>query len=287
MKKFIKVSLLIFITVVFSGNLFAEVNNGGFGLNARFGVGGGQSIYAIGGDYASNTQIGSGPCGGYDMGLALSAGPASFFSVAAELNISGASLGDLEWTDTEDGENDTYYQYGEGAMAFVDLRLGLRLFLEPGDMGYTYLFGGLKSFSAEYKMDRLQITDNDTGITVAGEALQDTGAEGAGWVAGFKDFSTLNLGIGSIVTTMSLWYFECDMDEKTEMGKTVKFQNSTTIGFGGEFGIGYAIEPLGLAVVLSYKGEIVFNEHKEIGETEKEYFGSGYNMVLLGVTFEL
>ncbi|MBN1500996.1 MAG: hypothetical protein JW982_12620 [Spirochaetes bacterium] len=287
MKKTFIFYLSALIAVFLSSSIFAEVNNGGLGINVHLGLGGGNSVYAIGGDNASNSQIGVGQGGGYDLGAAISVGPASFYSFAAELNVSGASLGDLEWTDTEDGNDLTYKQYGEGAMAFVDLRLGLRLFLEPGDMGYTYFYGGLKSFSADYKMTKVRIKDNDTGLTSEGVALQDTGAAGAGWVVGFKDFSTLNFGLGSIVTTLSFWYFECNMDEKTEMGNTIKIENSTTKGFGGEFGVGYAIEPMGLAITLSWRGEVVYNEHNEVGSTVDEGFGAGYGMFLLGATFEL
>lgn len=282
-----KITLMLVVLFSVSG-LLAEVNDGGFGFNLKLGIGGGSTGYGIGSDDATAAQAGWGAGGVFETGAMIHYSPIQSLSIAADFNYSTATLSELEYTDKDKKEK--YTQTGEGAMYFADFRLGLRLFQEAGDLGYTYLFAGIRAFGANYKMTKLKVTDTETGVESYGTPLQETGASSAAPIFGFTDYSTIPTPVGAIGIISGAWIvFPVELDEVEEQGNTYKLASSEGIGGGAELGLAYAIESLGASVYLKWKGEGIAEAHRKEGAlptSEDDGYFQFYSAVIIGASLE-
>lgn len=155
---------------------------------------------------------------------------------------------------------------GSGNVLTFDAKGGFKLFTEANDMGYTYLYGGLRYWSAN--------------PTVAGVT---TSIDGTGWVAGFRDYSTFRIsGSYAISLTTGIWVSSAPAKSFTTGGVTTNLPNPTGIGVGYELMLGLAIEDIGLAVDAGIRADLFLTQSSATNTTFSAFgyygvyaFGSG------------
>jgi len=281
-KKFIIIQFIVAIIAAWASTLSASANENDFSITVRGGLGVGKTIYGFSekSSNAANAGIGSG--GGIILG-----GMVSYSMFAFDLDLAFATLGDIEWNEDvdEDGIKERYNHKGQGSMWFFDPKIGLKLFTEENDMGYSLFFGGVRIAGVSYDSDSITKTVNGVSTDYGS---QKTSAACAGWIAGFRDYSTFSLDSGtySLVTLISAWIDSAPVDEYKVNGRTYKAENSKGSGLGGEAGIGIADEQEGLSVILSYRFDLLGSEFNNINTDAHEGFGFGYGLFMLGATME-
>lgn len=194
----------------------------------------------------------------------------SFFNyrfIGANLSYTGVQLNDLK--------SDISTEYGDGYYMTIDATAGFKLFTEQGDMGYTYLYGGLRYWQLTRNVDR-QGTLPNSGYKEK--------FSGKGWIVGFRDFSTYPVSSFSIVLQTGLSIYSAPIDKDKYDGTNISFSTSKDAGAILELGLGVAFEDLGLSVVASVRSDDNAVVYKVDGNTESTVFDAGYTQFFLTIT---
>lgn len=244
-----RVAVLLFIAA-FGTRAFAdEVNSTNAGLMLHGGVGAGSAIFGFVQDTDSSSALGSGRSTGFDLGMLL-----NYQFLAVGLGFTRVSFDTLEWDEEINGTEYKIESKGSGYFYTFDATLGLKLFIEPGDMGFTHFFFGFRGWKAF--RDQKSVS-SDPPFAVGDEI--DPGKyemSGSGWIAGFRDFSTLPLGIFSLALQSGLWIYNAPLRDLKVLGVEVEPREEQSIGFGAELGIGLAFEEIGLSILGGLKMDI-------------------------------
>lgn len=228
------------------------------------GIGYGISQYGVstGDDITLVTGVGDDKAYGFELGSLF-----NYSFVGAAIDLSGVQLNDLK--------SDISTTYGDGYYMIINATAGLKLFTEPGDMGYTYFYGGMRYWKITRDVDR-EGTFPNSGYK---EELS-----GKGWVIGFRDYSTFPVSSFSIVLQTGMSFFSAPVDYIKSDGSKASFSSSETVGSALELGLGVAFEDIGLSVVASFKHEENATVYKIDGASNSNVLGTGYNQFFLTLT---
>lgn len=250
--------------------LSAAVNDDDTSFLLRGGMGGGRILWAYVNHGSSSGDLGTG--NGVTMNLS---GMFSYRKLGFEGSLLAGTISDLEWSD-EDNSNPpqkhTWKSSGSGHYTILDLKIGARLFTEPGDMGYTYFYGGFRIWSTER---------NEETLTYDGTELNyqnDYEADGRGWLLGFRDFSTIGANNGFAIVIQSGFYFgKAPLKTVTRNGVDQTLAVNDSILIGGELAGGVALQDRGISIIGGGRGEIMLTTfHDEAAPTNEEsVFGFG------------
>lgn len=262
--------LLMFLV---PASLFAQyddssgINSGNHGLHLRGSLGAGQIFWGYISHGSSSGDLGTG------AGAAINlAAMYNYSMLGLELNLLSGSINDLEWKDEDGGTEYTYKSTGTGHYTVIDLKIGAKLFTEPGDMGYTYIFAGKRYWSSSRKQE-----------TVEWGSFKDTSSEerkakGDGWIYGFRDFSTLGMDEGFAIAIQSgLFLGKAPVSKMSTDGADQSYPVKDSVSLGMELGAGVAMQNIGLSVIGGFRGEInatVFNDSAAPTD-EESIFGFG------------
>lgn len=174
-------------------------------------------------------------------------GMINFLFLGAELSFNRNSINDSEYDMTVGGTEFSVKTKGSGKYQAIDLKFGFLLATEANDMGYFFLYAGLRSWQGDYDMDSVSVngvsTDDPT-------YLIDSETKGSGYIYGFRDFSTFSFGAFALSTRFGLWVTNAPGDSIELNGNSQDFSSSSGLGLGWEIGIGVALEDMGLAIDL-------------------------------------
>lgn len=159
---------------------------------------------------------------------------------------------------------------GSGSVITVDATGGLKLFTERDDMGYTYFYGGFRYWTSS--------------STVTGTAIS---INGAGWVAGFRDYSTFRVsGPYAIGLTTGVWVTSAPATSFTQAGTSRSMTSPTGLGIGYELMLGLAIEDMGLAIDAGLRTDVLATAGT-ITSTSYGLFAFGAQAYVLQVNYVL
>ncbi|HOP64209.1 MAG TPA: hypothetical protein PK358_07695 [Spirochaetota bacterium] len=271
--KRITVITLTFIFLIPGAYLFAQdgggVNSTAMGLNIHGGLGYGQTVFGYINDADSTGDLGTGPGGAIDLGAMF-----NFNILAVSVNFVQANFSDMEFKESDH----TYKSEGDGYFRTLELLVGLKLFTEEDDMGYTLLYGGYKMWNAERNIDKITLDGVSVPFTIEKYEL-----EGDGWIAGYRDLSTFNLVAFSLALQTGFWFQKMPISTVKMDGDKEDFKETDTAGLGVEFGLGVAFENMGLSVIGSVKVDITASVLDDMGG-EDDIAGSGYSEFFITVT---
>ncbi len=250
------------------------VNSGSFGLILQGGIGYGNVIYGNANGKSIDSTLGTGPGRGFDLSAMF-----NFSILALKIDYNRVELKNLKFTQKVSGANVDYEARGDGYFTTMDALLGLKLFTEAGDMGYTHLYGGYRYWTVERKVTNEYING----------APQNTHYKhditGAGWIAGYQDLTTIPLGFISFAFQSGLWIDSAPIKTFKANGVKDDINKKMGYGLGLNLGIGAAFEDLGLLVLLGYKTEVTATTYKDNAGVEK-INGAGYGLVYLSIAKE-
>ncbi|MFW5771101.1 MAG: hypothetical protein ACOCX9_06665 [Spirochaetota bacterium] len=253
MKKTGKLLMILFLAAAVSFAMAApsqaEVNDSDLGLELRGALGAGQVLWGYV-YYSSETgDFGTGPGGTINLAALL-----SYKFIGLEANILAGSTGDLEWTDEDDSGNEVDFKSkGSGSYSVLDLKLGLNLFREPGDMGHTFIYGGLRYWSTSREQDTLEADGNKipeySGVDLEGN--------GSGWIVGFRDLSTIGANDGFAIAIQTGFFFgKAPVDTFKVDGDEEDLTVNESATVGGELAGGIALQNLGFLALAGFRGEV-------------------------------
>ena len=269
---FLSLSLLIFLPAL----SFAQyddssgINSGNHGLHLRGALGAGQIFWGYISHGSSSGDLGTGA--GASINLAAMY---NYSLLGLAFNLLSGNISDLEWTDKEDNppyDEYTYKSTGSGHYTVVDFKIGAKVFTEPGDMGYTYLFVGKRYWSSSRKQETIEYGSNkDT-------SSEERKAKGDGWIYGFRDFSTLGMDDGFAIAIQSgLFLGKAPVSKMSTNGADESYPVKDSVSLGMELGAGVAMQNLGLSVIGGFRGEINATTFKdsEAPSGDESIFGFG------------
>jgi hypothetical protein len=280
-RKFLNIPAIVMVMMfIFVSVSFATVNEGDHGLQLRGGFGGGKVLWGYLNQGGNSGDLGTGAGGA----LYLSA-MYNYNIVGFEGNIMTGDINDLEWTDKNtSGVEIDYKSKGSGNYRIIDWKLGLKLFTEPSDMGYTFIYMGKRYWKTERTQDSIELNgiESSTG--------KKTKAKGDGWIYGFRDFSTIGADDGfAIVLQTGLFAGKAPVTSLTEDGNKVTYPKDQSLSFGGEIAAGIALQNIGFSIVGGLRADInitTFKDSAAAGEDESLFgFGNGMIFVEAGLMF--
>ena len=281
-KKFFKIPLFIASLIfLFASASYSEINDGDHGFHLRGGLGAGNVYWGYLNQGGDRGDLGEGTG---DGALYLSA-MYNYKLLGIEASIMSGKISDLEWKDKDTlGDEYTYKSTGSGNYTTVDLKLGAKLFAESGDMGYTYIYGGMHFWTTERTQETREwsIFKETTNKKYKGD--------GSGWIVGFRDFSTIGWDKGlAIVIQTGLYGGKAPADKFSEDGTEVTYGVKQAYTLGGELAAGIALQNIGLSIVGGVRGHAdisVFDDSAASGEDESVFgFGNGMFFVEAGIMF--
>lgn len=276
---FIYASIAFFIPA-FSSAQDSTINEGDFGVHLRAAFGTGDVAYGYINNSSESGDLGSGD--GTNLNIAAMF---SYTFFGFEFNYLGGDINDLEWTAEESGTEYDYKSTGSGNYNEYDWKIGARLFTEPQDMGYTYIFIGKRYWNTERKQDTREwdIYIDDTNIKYE--------AKGDGWIFGIRDFTTIDVSdsIG-IVIQSGLFFGSAPLTSLKANGAKVTLpDDKDPFTFGAELGAGVSFTNIGLSIVGGMRGEFnltMYNDSTEATEDESVFgFGSSVYYIEAGMMF--
>ena len=261
---------------------FAVVNDEGHGLHLRGALGGGKVYWAYLNEGGNSGDLGEGSGAG---ALYLSA-MYNYSFLGIEASYMKGNIDDLEWTDKDDttGIEYNYKSTGSGSYSTLDVKLGFKLFTEPGDMGYTYIYGGWHFWNTVRNQDTREFSIYKETIN------KKYKADGDGWMAGFRDFSTIGWDKGFAIAIQSgLFVGQAPVNEFKDDGEKVTYDVKQSFAVGAELAAGIALQNLGFSVVGGFRGQVdvsVFDGSAVAGEDESIFgFGNLMFFVEAGIMF--
>lgn len=264
------VMLTLFPAYSFAQDNEGGVNSGTFGLILQGGLDTGKTLYGDN-NGSSSSSFGSGPGSGYDAGAMANL---SIFAVKVQYTYS--TFGTMKYTKTISSTEYKYETRGDGYYSTLDALLGLKLFTESGDMGYTYLYGGYRYWTAERNITSTYVNGTDAGIT------SKTELKGGGVICGFQDLSTLPLGFISLAIQSAVWIDSAPV--KKVNGSSFNYPNKKALGLGFNLGVGVAFENIGLLVLAGYKIDVTATKYTS-GSTDYAA-GAGYGLAYISLAKE-
>lgn len=262
--------LSLFITVpmgVSAQENQGGVNSGFFGLILQGDIGYGKTAYGLI-DGSSSSAFGEGNGSGIGLNAMLNL---SIF--AAKLQYNYATFDKMEFTYS----GLKYETEGDGYYSTLDALVGVKLFTEQNDMGYTFFYGGFRYWRAVRNVTKTTIEGIDAGMT------SETDLKGQGWIVGYQDLSTFPLGIFSLAFQSSIWLDSAPV--KTIDGQNFDVQDKKALGGGCNFGIGVAFEDLGIVVLAGYKFDITATSFKDSGTEMITGAGHGLGYISAAIEF--
>jgi len=269
---FIYASIAFFIPALSSAQDYnssdSGINSGSHGLHLRGALGAGQVAWGYLNDSTSRGDLGTGD----GSNISLSA-MYNFTLVGFEFNYLGGNIKDLEWT-----ENDIDYKStGSGHYNVYDWKLGAKLFTEPGDMGYTFIFMGKRYWNTVRKQDTREWDTFVDNTDVKYEA------KGDGWIYGIRDFSTIGSNDGTAFVIQSGLYFGTApvTSFKIDGIKQTLPDKKDSPTFGAELGAGVAFQNIGLSVIGGLRGEFNVTTYEDDATGDESVFGFGNSVFFL------
>jgi hypothetical protein len=249
--------------------LAAGVNDTDHHFSLRGSLGGGSLFWGYVSHGNSSADLGTGNTG--VLGLAALY---SWKFIAVEGDWQIGSITELKWKDKDEfGVEHEYKSKGSGYYSVFDLKLGVRLFTEEEDMGYTYFYGGGRFWSTERTEDSFSID----GVTYNTGATTRKG-NGSGWIFGYRDFSTIGANDGfAIVIQSGLYFGKAPVDRFEQDGVKLTQSEKASITMGGELAGGIALQDIGFSIVGGFRGQInatTFND-TAAPDDEESVFGFG------------
>lgn len=243
-----RLAVLVFVAA-FGTQAFAdEVNSTNGGLMLHGGIGAGSAIFGFVQNTDSSSELGTGSSTGFDLGMLL-----NYHMFAAGLGFTRVSFDTLEWKEESGGTEYELESEGSGYFWTLDATFGIKAFTEAGDMGFTHFFVGLRAWKAFREQDSVS---SNLGPLPPGVSTGKYEMYGSGWIAGFRDFSTLPLGIFSLALQSGLWVYHAPIRDLKVNDSGIKIKDDQSVGFGLELGIGAAFEEMGLSIIGGLKMDI-------------------------------
>ncbi|MCU0844096.1 MAG: hypothetical protein MUC76_04135 [Spirochaetes bacterium] len=266
-----RLAVIVFIAAFGTQTFADEVNSTNGGLMLHGGIGTGRAIFGFVQNTDSNSDLGTGKSTGFDLGMLL-----NYHMFAAGLGFTRVSFDTLEWEEDSGGTTDKYKSRGSGYFWTLDATFGIKAFTEEGDMGFTHFFGGLRLWKALREQE--SVTANGVPAPLLKGKYE---LYGTGWIAGFRDFSTLPLGDFSLALQSGLWVYHAPMRELKINDTVIPTKDDQSIGFGGELGIGLAFEDMGLSIIGGVKMDITATSFKTDPALIEAVAGAGYAQFFL------
>ncbi len=245
------------------------INSGNHGLHLRGGLGAGKIFWGYISHGSGSGDLGTGA--GVNLNLAAMY---NYSFIGLEFSMLSGTVGDLEWTDKDNSNVEyTYKSTGTGSYTNYDFKIGAKLFTEPGDMGYTYFYAGKRFWNS----DRKEETRSLNGVEYP-SLKEKREAEGDGWIAGYRDFSTIGWDDGmAIVVQSGLYFGKTPVSDMTTNGVPETNPVNESVTLGGELAGGLAFQNIGLSVVGGFRGEINATTFKDPAAPvdEESVFGFG------------
>ncbi len=246
-----------------------------WGFHLRGSLGAGKIFWG----YISHAS-GSGDLGTGAGGIINLAALFNYSAFGLELNILSGNIDELEWTDTNSSNvTSNYNSTGTGNYTVTDFKAGAKLFTEPGDMGYTYFYGGLRFWSSE----RSEESRSVNGVTQPSQQ-QTRKAKGNGWILGYRDFSTFGWDDGLAIVFQTGFYFgKSPVKKMSTDGADQTLPVKSSFNIGGEVGAGVAFQNIGLSVIGGMRGDINATSFKDPAAPvgEESIFGFGGYMFFI------
>jgi len=223
-------------------------NSTDMAIYANGGIGYGSAIYGFGvGDKAETSDFYSGNGMGFHLGGMFTW---KYLALLGSWQYAGAQ--DLEDKDGNPSGVDKF------SYNVLDLSLGLIFAREPGDMGYTLLYGGFRYWGA------------------AIESTTNYDEMGIGWHAGIRDLSTFSFGSAALALQLGLLLDSAPIKKINGHETSLDY---TSFGIGFEAGLGVAFENMGLLVMFIYRMDVVASVEKDTpGGTWKAAGVGNYNL---------
>ena len=260
----------------YSDNENGGVNSRNWGLILHGSLGYGENTYGVMSGSFSDT-LGSGKGSGFDFGAMFNFGIYAF-----NLNYGQASLGNLKLTQNIAGTDHEYETSGDGNFSTLDILAGVKLFTEKGDMGYTHFYGGFRYWEVTRNVDYLKLD----GVQQADSDYRHEQA-GSGWIIGYNDLSTFafaHSGIALALYTAFLIDYAPVRSFRVD-GTELDYDVTFALGTGFDFGIGLAMENMGLLVLIGSKTEFLATEFSYSGSNYISGAGSALAYILVAVEF--
>lgn len=244
------------------------INSGNHGLHLRGSLGAGQIFWGYISHGSSSGDLGTGPGAAINLAAMY-----NYSMLGLELNLLSGSINDLEWKDKDEFDDEyTYKSTGTGNYTVIDFKIGAKLFTEPGDMGYTYIFAGKRYWSSSRKQETVEWGSfKDT-------STEERKAKGDGWIYGFRDFSTLGMDEGFAIAVQSgLFLGKAPVSKMSTDGADQSYPVKESLSLGMELGAGIAMQNIGLSVIGGFRGEINATTFKDSAAPtgEESIFGFG------------
>jgi hypothetical protein len=270
-----RILILFILTLAFQFTAYAEDAEHEF--NVRGGVGGGRVLWGYIDHGSGSGDVGRGVGGSVNLKLMY-----GYSFLGVEGSLTAVPLGELEWEDKDDFDvTRNYKSTGSGVFTILDLKVGLRLFVEPEDMGYTFLYAGYRTWSTERDQESVEVDGFEIPTTVKREA------SGGGWIFGYRDISTIGPNGGfAIVIQSGFWFGKAPVDEMKTDGVKSPLEEKENLSFGGELGGGIALQNIGLSVVGGVRADLnatVFDDPAAPAD-EESVFGFGFVQGFVEVT---
>ncbi len=274
---FIYASIAFFVPALSSAQE-SGINSGELGIHLRAAYGAGDVAWGYIGSGSDRGDLGTGDGSSYNI-----AAMASYTLLGFEFNYMGGDIEDLEWTAEEAGTEVDYKSTGSGNYKVYDWKLGARLFTEPGDMGYTFIYMGKRYWNSERKQD----TQEADGIPNPLFSDIKYKAKGDGWIYGIRDFSTIDFSdTMGVVIQSGLFFGTAPLTSfKIDGTKADLPSDKTPLSFGAELGAGVSFNEIGLSVIGGVRGEFNITAYDDSTDpTEDEsVFGFGNRVYFLEV----
>ncbi len=283
--KFIIITSMLFLIPAVSFAQEEEVpesgiNSGNHGLHLRGALGAGKIFWG----YIDHGS-GSGDLGTGSGAIINLAAMYNYSILGLELNLFSGNIDELEWNDkNSSGVPINYTSQGSGNYTVFDFKFGTKLFTEPGDMGYTYLYAAKRFWSSERKETSREL--NGAPAT----SSETRKAEGDGWIFGYRDFSTIGAGEGlAFVLQSGFFAGKAAVTSMTANGAKVSKPVNESLNLGAELAMGVAFENTGFSVVGGFRGDINFTTFKDpaapVGEESIFGFGDVAFFIEAGMMF--
>lgn len=274
-KIFYRVLILFALLLMFQ--FAAHADDAEHEFSIRGGLGAGRILWGYIDHGNSSGDLGTGAGVSVNLNLMY-----CYSFLGVEGSLTAVPLNTLEWEDEDEfGVKHKYKSTGDGVFTILDLKVGLRLFSEPEDMGYSFFYAGYRTWQTERNQDSVEMDGAKTPMTVKREAT------GEGWILGFRDLSTIGPDGGfAIAVQTGFWFGKAPVDEMKTDGVKSSLKVKENLSLGLELGAGVALQNIGLSVLGGFRLDLnatVFDDPAALAN-EESIFGFGMIQGFVEVT---